>query len=291
MQIGAFEMVEPLPELRVPHLFVSLRPWIDVGSVGTLTFGTLERKFGAQDLGQLSRPGAFYDFTRYRPTISWVRGARRIDVPNSILRWARGPGEHDLIFLHALEPQSLGEDFVESVVEVAKKLGIRRYCQIGSMYGPAPHTRPFKAAGSATEEAVQDHFKQIGIRGSSYEGPTSIMALATERVRTEEMETLSLMIQLPSYTQLDENYKGQETMLRLLMGLYKFDIAMDSIVREAEQQYRELERAIQADPRVLAVVRQLENMYDEESAKPDGSAGDVHLSPEVESFLRDIERG
>lgn len=34
MRIGAFELVEPLPELRDPHAFAMIRPWVDVGSVG-----------------------------------------------------------------------------------------------------------------------------------------------------------------------------------------------------------------------------------------------------------------
>ena len=43
MRIGAFELNEPVPELRDPHAFAMVRPWVDVGSVGTLTLNRLER--------------------------------------------------------------------------------------------------------------------------------------------------------------------------------------------------------------------------------------------------------
>ena len=48
MRLGNFEISEPAPELRDPHLLVVLKPWIDVGSVGTLALETLERHLGAE---------------------------------------------------------------------------------------------------------------------------------------------------------------------------------------------------------------------------------------------------
>lgn len=47
MRLGIFELIESLPELRNPHIITILQPWIDVGSVGTLTLGTLEDQFNA----------------------------------------------------------------------------------------------------------------------------------------------------------------------------------------------------------------------------------------------------
>jgi len=69
MKIGAFEIREPLPQLREPHVLASLRPWVDVNNVGTLTLDGLEARFGARELGHLAEPGLFYDFTRYRPML------------------------------------------------------------------------------------------------------------------------------------------------------------------------------------------------------------------------------
>jgi len=290
MQIGDFELIEPIPELNKPHMLVSLEPWINVGSVGTLTLETLEKHFVAQDLGRLRDPGSFYDFTRYRPTMYRLEGSRRINVPNTVLRYGKGLGENDVLFLHIMEPHNRGEDLVDSVFQIAKKLDVKRYCQIGSMYGPSPHTRPLRTSGSSTEKSVQQFFKKENIHGSGYEGPTSIIAMVTEKVREINIETLSMILQLPSYAQLEENYKGQEVMLRLIMDLYGFDVELSDIAKEAERQRIELEKAIKVDPRMVAVVRQLENIYDQEHV-PELAKKDEHpLSPEVENFLREIEK-
>ena len=48
MNIGAFEIVDDLPELNDPHVFAMVRPWVDVGSVGTLTLNRLEHFMGSK---------------------------------------------------------------------------------------------------------------------------------------------------------------------------------------------------------------------------------------------------
>ena len=53
MQIGEFELPDTMPELRNPHIIATLTPWIDSGSVGSLSVERLERFMGAEDLGGL----------------------------------------------------------------------------------------------------------------------------------------------------------------------------------------------------------------------------------------------
>jgi len=80
MRIAAFELLDRLPKLKKPHALAILQSWIDVGSVGTLTFSQLEGYLGAKELGKLARPGNFFDFTRYRPTIYFEEGYCRVSI-------------------------------------------------------------------------------------------------------------------------------------------------------------------------------------------------------------------
>jgi hypothetical protein len=144
---GPFELIEPLPTVERPRLLMALQPWIDVGSVGTMALGFLEQLWGAQDVGKLRRPGVFYDFSRYRPMLFRREGERHVAVPNTFLRHARTPAGDDWLFLHALEPHSHGEDYVDGVMGLIRRFGVRQYTLTGSMYGPVPHTaRPSPAA-------------------------------------------------------------------------------------------------------------------------------------------------
>ena len=291
MQIGAFELREPVPELRDPHMFIVLQPWIDVGSVGSLAVGTLERQFAAQELGRLRRPGTFYDFTRYRPMLYREEGRRRVEVPNTVARYAHWPERHDLVFLHALEPHQHGEDFVESVAALAEHLGVRRSCQVGAMYGAGPHTRPLGLTGSASEGPVQEQLTALGVRSSTYEGPTSIMTLASEMARERGVATLHLLVQLPPYARLEQDFRGQETLLRVLDALYGFGVDLEPIAQQGARQYAELTRAVQRDPAAQALVRQLEQAYDAQAQQESREGPPPPLPPAVERLLREMEEG
>ena len=295
MQVGAFELRDPVPELRDPHIFAILQPWIDVGNVGTLTLGTLETQFNAEELGRLSRPSTFYDLTRYRPMLYRRRGERVVELPNTIIRYGIGEGDHDFVFMHILEPHNNGEDFVDSLVELAGKLNVRRYCQVGAMYGSTPHTRPLLASGQATDPEVQEKLERAGVRSSNYEGPTSMMAIATQELVKRGMETLSALIQLPPYARLEEDHRGQEKLLKLLSPIYSFNINnLAKIAQDGDRQYAEIDRMAQREPRVRSLVRQLEEAYDSEESKKqgDGEQGPdaPPLAPDVEDFLRELEQ-
>lgn len=292
MRVGAFELREPLPPLREPHLFAILQPWIDVGSVGTLALTSLEAQFSAQELGRLARPSTFYDLTRYRPMLYRREGQRIVELPNTVLRYATGTGGHDLLFLHMMEPHAAGEDFVDSLAELVDALDVRRYCQVGAMYGSAPHTRPLLASGQASEPGVQSVLDRMGVQASTYEGPTSIMALLTEHLRQRGIGTMGVLVQLPPYARLEEDHRGQETLLRLIAPIYRFSVQeLARVSQEGNRQYAELDRMAQMDPRVQSLVKQLEQAYDADMrGRPQlPREPPASLAPDLEQFLRNLE--
>ena len=138
MRIGDFEIPEPLPELKDPHVLAVLRPWIDVGRVGTISLRRIERHLNATEIGRLERPGRYYDFTRYRPRTRIRRGKREYRIPSTTLKAAVRENGPDLVTLHLLEPHAYGEDFTDSVNEVLDILGAKRYSLLGAMYDMVP---------------------------------------------------------------------------------------------------------------------------------------------------------
>lgn len=287
--IGAFEIEEPLPQLKEPHVLAMLRPWVDVGSVGGLTLTRLERHLGAKELGRLTRPGTFFDFTRYRPTIVDRGGKREIVVPNSFVSYAKRPQGHDFLFLHMLEPHSRGEDYVDSVLEVLKTLGAKRYALVGAMYDAVPHTRPLLVTGTVAGQALSQKAGQARVQPSSYQGPTTIMYLLSQRAPELGMETANVIVHLPQYVQLDEDFSGTARALEVLREIY--DLPEHLIDRKrGEAQYQEISRALTGNPQMRPLIQQLEAQYDAQAAQQAQQEASSPLSPEVEKFLREMDQ-
>lgn len=288
MRIGAFEVAEPVPELQNTCAIAMLRPWIDVGRVGTIALTHLEAKLGAKELGRLARPGTFFDFTRYRPRMRIVEGQRVFTTPNSIVHYAHDTEtERDYLFLHLREPHASGEEYAEAFVELATYFNVTEYCRIGGMYDSVPHTRPLLVTGTLTEEQAERAAGLASTRKSTYQGPTSIVNLVTEALMEQEVATTSLMAHLPQYVQLDEDHMGASRLMEVLSAIYGFQSSFVDHTR-GEQQYKDLSRAVENNEEVKKLIAQLESYYDRVLVGTQVEEEKPSFSPDVEKFLNEM---
>ena len=268
-----------------------MRPWVDVGSVGTTVLGRLEKYLNASELARLAEPGRFFDFTRYRPMLRYVNGEREVTIPNTFVNYSQAEGLPDLLFIHLLEPHSLGEEYIDSVLELFKELGVTRYLLVGGMYDVVPHTRPLRISGSLRMEGIDETLaERFKVRRSSYEGPTSILYMISRKAQKLGLETGNLTVHLPQYVQMEEDLSGAAAVLGVLSELYGLPEELQARGK-AEQQYVELGRTVARSPELRNLVQRLEAMYDakteEEADEEDEDA--PPLSPQVERFLLDID--
>ena len=289
MRVGAFQVDEPLPELNEPHALARLQPWVDVGSVGTLTLAWLETHFEAKEIARLARPGDFFDFTRYRPTIYVKEGQRQMSIPNTYVTYGKQKTGNDFLFLHLLEPHAHSEAYSNSVLRLLTRFGVKRYCLLGSMYDYVPHTRPLLVTGRADGEKTQQQLKEMGITSSDYQGPTTITSLISQQAPSLGIETVSLIVHLPQYTQLDDDYVGTVRLMEILRSLY--DLPEDeTYVKKAEQQLEQINAALSKNPELKAIIEHLEAHYEARTEKKKEEKAPPQLSPEVEKFLSEMER-
>ncbi len=288
MRLGAFELNEPLPELNEPHALAMLQPWIDAGSVGTLTLSWLETHFGAKELANLARPGNFFDFTRYRPTSYFQEGHRQVVIPNTYVTYGKQKTGNDFLFLHLLEPHNHSEVYIESILRLLVRFGVKRYYLLGSMYDFVPHTRPLLVTGGAVGEKVQQELEKLEIESSDYRGPTTINFLVSQRAPDMGIETTSLIVHLPQYTQLDEDYIGTVRLMKILSSLYDIP-ENETFLRKADKQLEQINAALDRNPQLKATIQQLETHY-EARARRRKEEETPKLSPEVEKFLSEMDK-
>lgn len=294
MRIKAFEIEEPLPELHEPHAIAMLEPWIDAGNVGSMTLSWLEDETGARPLAELVKPGNFYDFTRYRPMTYFEGSERRLRLPNTRVTFARQLQGHDFLFIRLLEPHTLGGYYVDSVVKLLETFGVGRFCLMGSMYNFVPHTRPPLVAGGGSPDELAQQLEELGVHSGRYEGPTTICSLISQEVAGWGGETMTMIVSLPQYTQLDDDYIGTMRLQEILGSLYGFALPEESI-HQAQLQREQINEAVDANPQVQEIVEHLEHSYDNRAGhlgddEEDDTDEPPPLSPQVEDFLREMER-
>lgn len=287
MQVGPFDIEMPAPPLRTPHAVAMLRPWINVGNVGAIVLGRMKNRFGGEDIGRLSTPGHFYDFTRYRPEMKMVDGDRHITVPNTVVLGARREAPPDLVLLHLLEPHAHAEEYNEGVLELLEALGVSAYVTIGSMYDSVPHSRPLIISGSSRGWDKPPDLGGITLARSNYEGPTSMTGQISQMASARGIPTLSVMVRLPLYLQLDNDFSGGARVIEALSPFYGLGDAVPE--RDlGKQQYERVTPAMLKNPQLAELVHRMEREYDSKPAEE--APGKVELSPEIESFLEELRR-
>lgn len=285
MRVKSFRLTEPLPQLKKTQAIAMLKPWIDVNNIGTMVLEELINWSRAKKLGRLTKPGEFYDFTRYRPLLYFEKGVRKMRVPNTEIYYAKRKEGNDFLFLKLLEPHLREEEYVESVLELLKEFKVKRYCLLGSMYAPVPHTRLLIVSGGATSKQGEELLEKMKVQVSDYQGPTTIVFSVNQLGPVKfRIETMYFVVSLPQYIQLGKDFAGKIRLMEILKFLYNVPVT-DEDKNKAEQQLAEIEKMVEEKAGLKEVVNKLESFYDEQEKKRK-----IHLPPEIERMLGEIER-
>ena len=283
MRIGCFDLHDPVPELHEPYALASLSPWIDVNGVGSLVLKELETRLDAAELAALSRPGRFYDYTRYRPIIHLEDGIRDLSIPTTHIHYATRPGRSDIVLLRLLEPHAASEFYVDSIVRLLKTFGTRRYILLGSMYDMVPHTRPLLISGYGMGKEAREEVRKERALQMVHHGPSSIVNLITKKAADAGIDALALVVSLPQYVVVEEDHLGKVRLLEVLNMLYDIPVDTEDFDRALEQR-KLIGDKVDDSPVVKALLPQLEKAY-ELRLQTAEAEGTPRITSEMEDML------
>ena len=130
----------------------------------------------------------------------------------------------------------------------------------------------------------------VNVRHSDYQGSTLILSIIGKRALQLGIETCSMIVHLPNYLTMEEDYRGEKRLMEVISFLYGFSLPKEDMEKanEQEEQVRLIaEQIIGQEPRLGQILKQLEAHYDS-GVKYDQK--ETQLSPEVEKFLLDLDR-
>ena len=282
MNIEEFNLNIPLASYKNSHFISILRPWINVGNVGHNAISRLVKIFDLEEIGRLKKPSKYYDMTRYRPEILEENGERKVRVPNTVIFGTKIPSDRNIFLLYMLEPHNYAEDYNDAFIDLIKKLNGQRYTSIGGMFDSVPHTRPLPVTGSYKGWIPPSPLDQTLKRKSNYVGPTSMTSQLSQILSKEfSIETLSLMVHIPLYIKLEDDFLASYRLLETLSKIYNFPIDLPER-EKGEKQYKEIHKNLEGNSQVADLIKQFE-------ANEELNNDELGLSPKIEDFLKDLE--
>ena len=107
----------------------------------------------------------------------------------------------------------------------------------------------------------------------------------SERINIElGISTMSLIVHLPLYLKLDNDFSGATRILNILSKIYNLDLDLPESKLGIEQ-YSQINPALIGNDSLKKLIAKFEVDYDE---KKPSTQQNYTLSPEVENFLKEI---
>lgn len=283
----------PIPALDRPVMVVHLTGWIDAGGAAKAAIDAIIDESDARTVAVFD-DDTYLDFRARRPTMQLVEGL------NSVLDWqhidvsigADRTGR-DLIIVHGPEPDLAWHRFAEDLTALARATGTASAVHLGAYPFAAPHTR---APRLSVTTASQDVLASVPFLRSTLDVPAGIAGVLEHSFHEAGIPTLGIWAQVPHYAATMEYPSAAIALLDGLrtavhVVLDAVDLRSDAIARR-----RHLDELVAANEEHLAMLRQLEELYDSEANTSAVEATDGievipadELGAEVERFLREQE--
>lgn len=289
------------PELRQPTMVVAFSGWPDAGEAASIAMRVLVSSLKAERVAEID-PDSFYVFTEARPVTSQSEesGERVLTWPASdFYAWHDPDADRDLVLLQAREPNIRWKEYVDLVLQVAGELGVTRLFGLGSNFDAVSHRRPIKVSGRGTTPEISEALSSIGVRETSYQGPSSIQSALLDACRGRGIPAATMFGHAPHYVQSLPNVQVSHGMLRKLGSLLGVRLDLDELGTAARELQERIESAVAENSELVQYLEQLESsspapdatdIPQGEDQLPVESPNPQAVLEELEEFLRDYQR-
>ena len=286
--VGHLEWLVPPAEGDDAVLIAAFSGWNDAGDAATEAAKYLRRRFRCHPVARID-PEFFYDFASVRPSVQLLEGQRQIDWPTPEIRLGEIDDGRSVVTVLGVEPRLRWRTFCEVVSEAARALGVSTVVTLGALLTDTHHNAPVNVVGASNNSALN---LTIGLRQSTYEGPTGIVGVLNDACHRAGFDSVSFWATVPTYV---HNYPSPKAALALVDRVAHFlGVALgESELHSAAASYgRQIDELI-ADDETLAQYAQ--TILEEAAAEAVDDFSEVVENPdglfdEVEEFLRQQER-
>ena len=277
------------PELHDAMMILAFEGWNDAGDAASTALDYVARRFDAEVVATID-PESFFDFGSTRPMIRLRDGATRSIEWPEVSFALLDPGERPLVVLTGPEPRLMWRTFSEQVVAVAKRLNVTTAISLGALLAEVHHAQPVSVFGASSDA---DLSSRLGLRKSTYSGPTGIVGVLQDALQRADVPSMSLWASVPTYVPSSTSPKAALALVERLVEVIGIDLSAGDLRIAANRYERQVDDMLDDDDELADYAQQilLASVDDEDEAtNPSFSLDEVDgdaLIEDLEQFLRD----
>jgi predicted ATP-grasp superfamily ATP-dependent carboligase len=242
------------PTLSNASMVAAFEGWNDAGEAATSAVRYVAAAIHSVPLAEIDGE-EFLDFTVRRPLVRFdADGEREIDWPATRFRYGSPDDRSEVVAVQGIEPHMQWRRYCDLFAEVANRWKVRRVVLLGAYVADVVYSRPVGVTGFASSPKL---LEDLGVSPSAYEGPTGIVGVLAQRLRSEGVEVVSLWAGLPHYISASPNPRGALALLQKLTAATGMVVDEAPLRREAAAFEEKISALVSQDPELSEYVRQL----------------------------------
>jgi proteasome assembly chaperone (PAC2) family protein len=266
---------------RPANLVIALSGWTDAGDAATIATNTLIEQLRLRPLAHLD-PEPYYDFSMVRPHIKVSEsGVSELRWNTLVFNSGKSGSKAPLFVGLGPEPQFHWRTATEQILQLADYLAVETIITMGSLLAAAPHTKPPKVFGYASNPYLA---KAMDLESPEYDGPTGFLSVLQSAARVQGFEIVALWAEVPHYL---SQFPAQRSAMALID---RIEIALDLDLELAsklavglEEIDKDVQEFVLRDPELIAYVKSLEETWEQEATVKTSMD---NIAAEVERYLR-----
>ena len=249
--------LEEFPTLNNPLLIAGFDGWGNALNLSKGMAGYLTRKLKAKYFARFDSD-PYYRYDERRPWVSIEDGRLTSLSPpgGSFYAVPTGLGTQDLVILSADEPHLQWFLFVETLLDLCRRLQIRTLITVGSMYDQVLHTDRV-VSGIASSEELLAKLQMQGVDPVAYQGPSAVHSLIQSEGPKRGIDCISLWCHCPHYLQGATHFGLLAHLGTLLASLGGFELDTRDLEDSWHDLKDQIDALIEANPEIQRMVNDL----------------------------------
>ena len=270
------------PDLLDPALIVHCDGWIDAGQSAGSAARHLIEATGADPMVKFDTE-YLLDHRARRPIMHIVDGVSAgVDWPMIEIFAGRDSSDRDVLILSGAEPDHNWRTFVQAVIGLADRFGVRRVVGMGAYPAAVPHTRPSRlTVTSPTVDLARSNEPR-----ATLDVPAGIAAVLEQEFDAAGVEALTMWAQVPHYIPGGPYPAATQALVEGLEEFAGVKVESGSLGEDALGTRNRLDELVADEESHQTMLSELERQYDRFGHAGETLPTSDELAAEVEHFLR-----
>jgi len=246
-----------IPDLNDPLFIAGFDGWGNALDISLGMVDYLIRKLGAKPFGRIN-PDHFYKFDDKRPVVKIEGGLlKSINPPGGLFYTAGGNRiGRDIIILRAMEPNLRWFHFIDTILTLCQRTGVKNIISLGSMYDNVLHTDIIVSALASSEELLEK-VKAKNVMLINYSGPGAIHSTINAEAQKRGFECLNLWAHCPYYLQGTTHFGLLSHLGSLLSECGGFNLETEELTVTWRELSKQIQNIIDKNPELQGMIKEL----------------------------------